>query len=45
MSNKWVGWFLRTRLRLRTVKSGGVYVIPATERPAIAALRTQLGIA
>lgn len=43
-SPKWVGWFLRTRLRINTAKSHGVYVVPATERPKIAALASRYGI-
>ena len=32
MSNKWVGGFIRTRLRLATLRTNGVYVVPRTER-------------
>jgi hypothetical protein len=38
MSNRWVGGFLRSRLRLETMKSRGVYVVPATEGPKVDAL-------
>lgn len=45
MSNKWVGSFIRRRLRLATAKTGGVYVIPPTERPRIEALARRFGVA
>jgi hypothetical protein len=41
---KLVGSIVRTKLRLPTVKSNGVYVIPNTARPAIAALATRYGL-
>lgn len=41
---KAVGSIVRTKLRLPTVKSNGVYVIPNTARPAIAALATRYGL-
>ncbi|GAA0325942.1 hypothetical protein GCM10009087_40340 [Sphingomonas oligophenolica] len=41
---KAVGSIVRTKLRLPTVKSNGVYVIPNTARPAIAALATRHGL-
>lgn len=44
MTNRWVGAFVRRRLRLATQKTGGVYVIPATERPKVAALATRFGV-
>lgn len=44
ISPKTVGSIVRTKLRLPTVKSNGVYVIPNTARPAIAALATRYGI-
>ena len=44
MSNKWVGGFLRNRLRLRTMKTGGVYVVPREERARVAALAARAGI-
>ncbi|HEY3814560.1 MAG TPA: hypothetical protein VGL66_15165 [Caulobacteraceae bacterium] len=40
---KWTGWFLRTKLRLQTTKSNGVFVIPASERPKLAALAARFG--
>jgi hypothetical protein len=44
VTNKWVGGFLRNRLRVATVKSHGVYVVPATERPKIDALAKRFGV-
>ncbi|MEG3148178.1 hypothetical protein U1839_26310 [Sphingomonas sp. RT2P30] len=44
-TSKAVGCVVRTKLRLPTVKSHGVYVIPNTARPAIAALALRYGIA
>jgi hypothetical protein len=41
---KTVGSIVRTKLRLPTVKSNGVYVIPNTARPAIAALAARYGL-
>jgi hypothetical protein len=43
-SNKWVGAFLRTRLRLRTIKTSGVYAVPIDERPRVAALAERFGV-
>lgn len=43
MSNKWVGGFIRKRLRLATVKTGGVYVVPATERGKLGAMLARYG--
>jgi hypothetical protein len=42
---KAVGFMVRTKLRLPTVKSHGVYVIPQTEWPRIAALAARHGVA
>jgi hypothetical protein len=44
-SNKWVGGFLRRRLRLATIKSRGVYVVPRTERTKVDALAKRFGVA
>lgn len=44
MTPKTVGSIVRTKLRLPTMKSNGVYVIPNTARPAIAALAVRYGI-
>lgn len=38
VSEKWVGHILRSRLRLATHKSNGVYVVPLEEKPKIDAL-------
>ena len=43
-SNKWVGWFLRTRLHLATMKSRGIYVVPETERAKIMVLAGRIGL-
>jgi hypothetical protein len=44
MTNKWVGSFLRRRLRLATSKIGGAYGISLTERPKVTALATRFGV-
>jgi hypothetical protein len=44
MSAKWVGWFVRTHLRLTTYKSGGVYVVPQSERAKLAGFRASFGL-
>lgn len=44
MTNRWVGSFVRRRLRLATQKNGGVYVIPPTERARIDALAARYGV-
>jgi hypothetical protein len=41
---KSIGFMVRTKLRLPTVKSNGTYAIPATHRPQIAALAARHGI-
>ncbi len=43
-SRKAVGYVVRVKLRLPTVKSSGVFVVPALARPAIDALATRYGI-
>ena len=45
MSNKWAGGFLRRRLRLVTIKTGGVYAVPLTERAKCDALARRFGLA
>jgi hypothetical protein len=45
VSNKWVGVFLRQRLRLATMKSRGVYVLSLTERAKVEALAVRFGVA
>jgi hypothetical protein len=44
MTNKWVGGFLRNRLRLTTMKTGGVYVLPRAELAKIEALAQRYGL-
>ncbi|WP_293381785.1 hypothetical protein [Phenylobacterium sp.] len=44
VTNKWVGTFVRQRLRLATFKTGGVFVVPTSERAKIAALCERYGI-
>lgn len=44
MTPKWVGSFIRRRLRLATLKTGGVYAVPATERAKVAALAERYGL-
>lgn len=43
-SSRWIGHIIRTRLHLETRKSDGVYIVPATEKPKIEALRARMGI-
>ena len=43
-SNKWVGGVLRQRLRLKTVKSNGTYVVPRSERAKIDILCVRFGV-
>lgn len=45
MSNKWVGGFIRRRLRLATMKTGGVYVVPSGEQAKMRALAVRFGVA
>lgn len=45
VSNKWMGFILRNRLRLTTRKSGGIFVVPISEKQKIDALAMKLGIA
>lgn len=45
VSNKWAGWFIRTKLRLRTQRVRGVYVVPRSETSAITTLATRFGVA
>lgn len=44
MSNKWVGSFIRRKLRLTTTKTNGVYVVPPTERAKVIALAERFGV-
>ena len=43
-SSKWVGYMLRTKLRLSTRKSRGVYVVAASEKTKIDALCQRYGL-
>ena len=43
MTNRWVGGFVR-RLGLATMKTGGVYVVPATELPKARVLAARFGV-
>ena len=43
-SPRQVGWRLRERLKLTTVKSNGVFVVPSTERAKVEALAARYGI-
>lgn len=44
MSNKWVGAALRGRLRLKTIKTQGVYAVPREELERVRALAERAGI-
>ncbi len=44
MTNRWIGSFLRTRLRLTTRKTNGVYVVPAGERSKVDVLAKRYGL-
>ena len=44
ITHKWVGWVIRRRLHLRTVKSHGAFGIPASERPKLDLLYARYGI-
>ena len=44
LSSRAIGYVIRTKLRLPTVKSKGVFVIPALSRPAIMALAARYGV-
>jgi hypothetical protein len=43
-SAKWVGYMLRSRLRFKTRKSHGVFVVPASEKPKLDASALRFGI-
>ncbi len=43
MSNKWVGGFVRRRLRLATTKTNGVFVVPRGELKRAEALAVRFG--
>ncbi|MBI5450146.1 MAG: hypothetical protein HY940_02200 [Gammaproteobacteria bacterium] len=44
ITNRYIGRLLRTRLRLRTQKSHGIYVLPLSEKLKVEALCTRYGI-
>jgi hypothetical protein len=44
VTNKWVGSMLRNRLRIATMKSRGIYVVPQSERPKIETLAARFGM-
>jgi hypothetical protein len=44
VSGKWVGYVLRAQLHLATRRSGGIYVVPASERHRVASLAERHGI-
>lgn len=44
LTNKRIGWVIRTKLRITTTKSNGVYVIPQSEYPRIDALAVRYGL-
>jgi hypothetical protein len=44
ITNRWIGGILRRRLRIRTYKSHGVYVVPISERPKIELLCGRYGV-
>lgn len=44
MSHKWIGGIIRRKLRLTTLKTGGVYVVPQTERAKVVALAARYGV-
>jgi hypothetical protein len=43
MTPRWIGHMLRARLDISTHKSGGVFVVPASERPKVNALALRYG--
>lgn len=45
VTNKWIGYVLRTKLRFATYKSNGIYVVPVTETGKLDVLREKYGIA
>lgn len=44
LTNKRIGWVIRTKLRITTTKSNGVYVIPQSEFARIDALAERFGV-
>ena len=45
ITNKWIGYVLRTRLHLPTYKTSGVYVVPMGDTAKLEVLREKYGIA
>lgn len=45
MTNRWVGEFVRGRLRIATFKTNGVYVIPQIEKTKVDAIAQRFGVA
>jgi hypothetical protein len=45
MTHKWTGYMLRVRLGIATHRSGGVYVVPASEKTKVEALARRYGLA
>lgn len=45
MTHRWVGYMLRVRLGIATHRSGGVYVVPASEKTKAEALARRYGLA
>ena len=43
-SAKWIGYMLRARLRFKTRKSRGVFVVPTSEKPKLDTLAHRFGI-
>lgn len=44
MTNKWIGYTLRTTLGIKTRKSNGIYVVPASEFSKLATLGERYGV-
>jgi hypothetical protein len=44
MTNKWVGGFVRHKLRLVTMRTGGVFVVPQAEKSKVDALAVRFGV-
>ena len=45
MTPKRIGWFIRRKLGLETVKSNGVYILPPSESPKLERLFERYGVA
>lgn len=44
MTSKWIGGFIRNKLRLSTTKTSGVYVVPQTEYAKVRVLAKRFGV-